>query len=364
MNHTDEFLANKPIRRRIKKQSRRFSFTVYQAFYGPIVLAKAIYRQVILLLMMFLFGAIIFSYYDHLPFINSFLASVSTITTIGLYVPNKGNFFTLNQGEAVLLIIMIIVSVGAGASILQGSVSTVVNGNLAKSEAEKQLIKKLKKHAIVFGYSHLGRYVTDKLDDLGFDYVIITKDQNVYNELIKNDIFAVLEYETQPIVALKAAGIERASMIIVAHEKDADNMLIILSARKMRPDIRIITVVHDQTLTETAKNAGADMVIPASVTVGHLLALSAVTKDLVGVVFSEKIGTKEIAEFSIFKSSKLIGKGLQEVSKFAAVVGVVRDGKVFTNIFEPTFTLLENDTLIVLGETEKLQDLEKEANAL
>ena len=56
----------------------------------------------------------------------------------------------------------------------------------------------------------------------------------------------------------------------------------------MRPDIRIICVVHDQGLIETAKNAGADMVIPSSITVGHLLALSAVTKDLVGVVFSRE----------------------------------------------------------------------------
>lgn len=364
MNRADDILANKPMRRRIRKESRKFSFSFYQALYGPIVLIKAIYRQVILLSMMFLWGAAIFSFYGKLPFINSLLASVSTITTIGLYVPNGGNFLTMNQLEAVLLIIMIIVSVGAGASIVQSSVSTVVNGNLTKSEAEKRMIKKLKKHVIVFGYSHLGRYVTDKLDDLGFDYVIITKDPVIYNELLKKDIFAVLEYETQPIVALKAAGIESAAMVIVAHEKDADNMLIILSARKMRPDVRIITVVHDQGLTDTAKNAGADMVIPASVTVGHLLALSAVTKDLVGVVFSEKIGTKEIAEFSIFKSSKLIGKGLQEVSKFAAVVGVVRKDKVLTNSFDPDFRLEEDDTLIVLGDTEKLQDIEKEAKAL
>jgi voltage-gated potassium channel len=364
MNQTDAILANKPTRRRIRKESRRFSFAFYQALYGPIVLVKAIYRQIILLSAMFIWGAAIFSYFEHLPVIASFLASVSTITTIGLYVPNGGNFFTMNHTEAVLLIIMILISVGAGASILQSSVSTVVNGDLAKGEAETQLIKKLKQHAIVFGYSHLGRYVTEKLDDLGFDYVVITKDPHIYNELLKNNIYAVLEYETQPIIALTAAGIDRASIVVVAHENDPDNMLIILSARKMRPDIRIISVVHDQTLIETAKNAGADMVIPASVTVGHLLALSAVTKDLVGVVFSEKIGTKEIAEFSIFKSSKLIGKGLQEVSKFAAIIGVVRENSVVTNIFDPTFTLKENDTLLVLGDPEKLQTLEKEAKAL
>ena len=141
-------------------------------------------------------------------------------------------------------------------------------------------------------------------------------------------------------------------------------MLVILSARKMRPDIRIISVVHDSSLIETAKNAGADMVVPSSVTVGHLLALSAVTKDLVGVVFSERIGTKEIAEFSIFKSSTLVGKGLQEISKFAIVIGVVRDDKVVTNIFDPKFVLKENDTLLVLGDPVNLLTLEKEAKAL
>jgi voltage-gated potassium channel len=364
MNHKDAILTNKPTRRRIRKESRKFGFTFYQVLYGPIVFIKAVYRQVILITAMFIWGAAIFSYFDHLPFIDSLLASVSTITTIGLYVPNGGNFFTMNHTEVVLLIIMIITSVGAGASILQSSVNTVVNGDLAKGEAEKQLIKRLKHHVIVFGYSHLGRYVIEKLDDLGFDYVVITKDPNVYDGLLKKDVYAVLEYETQPIIALTAAGIDRASMVIVAHEKDPDNMLVILSARKMRPDIRIISVVHDQSLIETAKNAGADMVVPASVTVGHLLALSAVTKDLVGVVFSEKIGTKEIAEFSIFKSSKLIGKGLQEVSKFAAVIGVVREGTVVTTIFDPAFTLKENDTLLVLGDPEKLLTIEEEAKAL
>jgi Trk K+ transport system NAD-binding subunit len=98
-------------------------------------------------------------------------------------------------------------------------------------------------------------------------------------------------------------------MVIVAHEDDSVNMLTTLRARKMRPDIRIHSLVHDQSLTEITKNTAVDMVKPASVTVSHLLALSAVTKDLVGMVFSERIGTKEMTESPIFKSSKPIGKG-------------------------------------------------------
>jgi voltage-gated potassium channel len=347
---------------RIHKQTRKFSFVFYQVFYGPIAFIKAVYRQVLILALMFVLGAVIYSYYDHLPTVNAFLASVSTITTVGFFVPNGGNFFTLNQDQAVLLIVLIIISVGALASIVQSMVSMLVDGKLAKSEAQKQLMKRLKNHVIVFGYSHLGKYISEKLEELGFDYVIMTKDPNTYAELLKRDIFVVLEYKNALIEALKTAGIDQASMVVIAHEQDSENMLITLTTRKLRQDVRIISVVHDPTLVETAKAAGASKVIPDTVTIGQLVALSAVTKGLVGVVFSEKVGAKEIAEFSIFKGSPLIGKGLKEISKYGSVIGVIRDGKVETNLFFPDFTLKENDTLLVMGETEMFYKIEKKAN--
>ena len=140
-------------------------------------------------------------------------------------------------------------------------------------------------------------------------------------------------------------------------------MLIILSARKLRPDVRIVSVVHDPNLIETAKDAGADVVIPSSVTLGHLLAISAVTKDLVGVVFSEKIGTKEIAQFSVFKTSPLIGKEMQDVAKLALVIGVVRADAVAQDIFDPAFRIKEGDTILVLGDPANLLELEEKARA-
>ena len=136
------------------------------------------------------------------------------------------------------------------------------------------------------------------MDELGFDHVIVTGDQQTYDDLVKKNAFVVLENEKHPIRALREAGLDNASMIITAYEKDSANLLVILAVRKIRPDIRIVSVVNDEELMEAAKRAGADATIPASTTVGHLLALSAVTKDLVGVVYSEKTGTKEIAEFS------------------------------------------------------------------
>jgi len=354
-----------PLRRRtnFKRESRKLSFILYEAFYEPIIFLQTVYRQLIVLAAMFFAGAAIFAHYGDLPPIAALLASVSTITTIGLYVPNGGNFLTLNQTEAVFLIVMIIVSVGAGASILQATVGAFINGDLAKGRVEQKLMERLKNHVIVYGYGHLGKYVVEKLDEIGLDYVVVTTDPQFYSELVKGNTLVVLEHETRPIEALRQAGIERAGMLIVSHQNDSSNMLITLSARKLRPNMRIVSVVHDTDLIEAMKGSGADIVIPSSVTVGHLLALSAATKDLVGIVFSEEIGTKEIARFSVFKSSKLIGRGLQELSTLATVIGVVRGGAVVPGIFDPAFRIAEGDTILVLGDPANLEKLESEAGA-
>jgi voltage-gated potassium channel len=332
--------------------------------YAPTILLKAIYRQLIILASMFGLGAWVFVYYEHLDFLTALLGSVSTITTIGLYVPGNGNISLVPSIEKVLLIVMIIVSVGAAASLLQGTVNAVVNGDLARGEAERSLIKKMKGHVIVFGYAHLGRYVADKLEELGFDYVVVTHDPAIYESLAKKKVMAVLEHQNRPIVALREAGIERATTLIAAHDTDSENMLIMLSARRLRPDIRIIAVVHDEQLIDTARNAGADVTIPSSVSVGHLLALSAVTKDLVGIVFSEKVGTKEIAQFSVFKSSKLIGKKLQDLTELAHVIGIVRNQELIQKVFDPDLRIKEDDTLLVFGDPSGLHELESEAEAV
>ncbi len=363
MQKSDRILEEDP-RRRTRRESRRLSFILYEAFYGPKVFLRATYRQLAVLALMFASGSVVFSYYNGLPPLSALLASVSTITTIGLYVPNNGNFVTLNHGEAILLILMIVVSVGAGASIVQSTVSSVVNGELAKGEVEKRMMDRLKGHTIVVGYGHLGKYVAEKLEELGLDYVVVTRNPELYASLLDKEVFAVKEIEAHSVEALEAAGIARAGTLIVSHTEDPENMMVVLSAKKLRPDIRIISVVNDVNLVDTAKTAGADVVIPASVTVGHLLALSAVTKDLVGVVFSERIGTKEIAQFSVFKTSKLIGKGMQEVAKLAMVIGVVRDDQVIKEIFDPGFTIKEGDTVLVLGDPSSLHELEEEAKAV
>ncbi len=101
---------------------------------------------------------------------------------------------------------------------------------------------------------------------MGLDYAVVTTDPQFYEGLAKNKTLIVLEQETRPIEALRQAGIETAGMLIVSRQSDPDNMLVKLSARKLRPNMRIVGVVHDSELIDAMKSSGADMVNPFSVT--------------------------------------------------------------------------------------------------
>jgi Trk K+ transport system NAD-binding subunit len=133
-------------------------------------------------------------------------------------------------------------------------------------------------------------------------------------------------------------------------------MRFILTARKLRQDIRIHTVVHDPSLIEMEKAAGADVVIPSTVAVGDLLAFSADNKELVGVIFTQQMKNEGVTQHTIREHSPLIGKKLRDVSQTINIIGVLRGGKTDARQFDGTFTLQQGDILILLGAPTNLND--------
>ena len=331
------------------RQSRKVAFILYRMFYGPWIFICAGYKQIIVLVSMFVFGSLVFARYEGLPALLALFASVSTVTTIGLFSPKNGNLFAMDKNEAILLIVLMVVSVGSGASLVQSTVSMAVSEG-GKAEANARLIRRLKGHTVVYGYTHMGKYIVERLEELGHDAVVIAKTPETYNLLQKKNLFVVLENETDIIEALKSAGIEKASLVIGADANDSDNMRLILTARKLRPDIKIHSVVHDASSVEMEKDAGANVVIPTTVAVGTLLALLAENEDLVGLVFTPKKVTEAINEHVIHASSPLVGKKIRDITQTMNVIGAIRDGKADARLFDGTFTLQGGDILILLGD--------------
>jgi len=141
-------------------------------FLHPYSIFKHIWKQLLVLSFMIGFGAYVFYYFQKLDPVSALLASVSTISTIGLYAPPITEIPVV---EKFLLIGIILTSVGSAASLVQGVVNSVVKTDLWLDEVQKSKVKYMKGHIIILGYTHIGRYVAERLITSKRDFCVITR---------------------------------------------------------------------------------------------------------------------------------------------------------------------------------------------
>ena len=149
---------------------------------------------------------------------------------------------------------------------------------------------KLKGHVLIFGYLHIGSYVAEKLDEIGIDYVVTTEAPTL-PDLLKQEDPRRPRGRYPADQGPEEAGIESASMVVVTHSS-APTTCSSSSAQEAPARHPVVAVVRDEALVEP-RGTRADIVIAASVTIGHLLALSAVTKTSWGSCFSERSARRD-----------------------------------------------------------------------
>jgi len=83
---------------------------------------------------------------------------------------------------------------------------------------------------------------------------------------------AVMQGDASRDELLKAVNIDRASRLIVSAGRDDTSILIVLSARKLNPDLPIAVTIREQDNEDIAHNAGATRVINPVAVTGRMLA--------------------------------------------------------------------------------------------
>lgn len=153
----------------------------------------------------------------------------------------------------------------------------VNEGLLIKSVREGRLMKKvasLNNHYIVCGGGRVGMNAAIELKKVGVPFVIIERDGEIAKDHNSKDLMTVpgdsLEDET-----LNDAGIKKAKVLIACLNSDGDNMLQIITAKRMNPKLRIIARANYEKFVENLKNVGADKVILPEVIGGIKLAEAA-----------------------------------------------------------------------------------------
>lgn len=118
----------------------------------------------------------------------------------------------------------------------------------------------LKNHAIVCGFGPLGQALCGIMDRKKIDYLIVELNPKTIADLIHRNIPAVFGDGASPEI-LFHCNIESAKVLAIVIPDYLDSLKIIEHAKKLNPDIFIITRSKYRDLVDNLYEAGADVVI-------------------------------------------------------------------------------------------------------
>jgi voltage-gated potassium channel len=209
----------------------------------------------------------------------------------------------------------------------------------------------------------VGQAVVRGLQELGKHCVVLDRDPAVEPEFDEARVVGVIGDATNPD-DLRKTGIDRAAALVAACDSDSVTLVVVLSARSMRPDLRIISRVNDATWLERMKQAGADVAQSPYPSYGMTLAAAAVSSSVVDVHELPLLGL-QTEEIEVPDGSPVIGSTPREISRQnenVYVVGLRRHDR-----FHPWHTIdgpvRAGDVLVVLGAPEHLVGLGRKAGS-
>ena len=145
-------------------------------------------------------------------------------------------------------------------------------------------VNKLQNHYIVCGAGRVGKNVGARLRQRKENVVFIEKDKDVIDRLGAEGYLFI---DAGPIdeKTLLDAGIGKAKGMVASLGDDSKNLLLVLTAKEINPNIKIAVRVGNTKLLQKFKRAGADLMIIPEVIGGVRLA-DALLGDVSTDVFS------------------------------------------------------------------------------
>lgn len=307
-------------------------------------------------------GILGYSTIEGWPLLDSLYMTVITLSSVGFMevhpLSGSGRIFT-----------MMLILCGSGVLIYGISVITafVVEGELTDVIRRKNMDKKiagLKAHYIICGADQTGRYIMDELGKTKKDFIVIEKDPDKIKALMKNDVLCVEGDATHDAV-LQRAGIQRAKGFITALRSDAENIFVVITAKRLNPSLRVISRAIEEESEQKIRLAGADSVVMPSYIGGLRMASEMIRPSVVSfldIMLRSKDATIRVEEIDVPKGSSLTGldlgdAGILEMEGVSVVA--LRDKAKNTYVFNPprNTVLTENHQLIVMGDIDMISKI-------
>ena len=321
-----------------------------------------LFRAFALFLFILCFGTIGYISIQDLNLTDALYMSMITISTVGF-----GEVVPLTQNGKLFTIVLILLSIGSFGYLIAVITDYLSNSRLMEDLQERKAIKKIAKlegHIVICGFGRNGRQALQKLNNYNQTCVVVERNPNLKEEIENLGHIPVIGDATQDSI-LDNCNLVQAKSIIAALASDVDNLFVVLSARQISKNLRIISRASADTSVKKLKIAGADNVILPEHIGGDYMASLVVTPDLVEFVTRISTDGEQSANLKEISINDLpdqyIGKSISELElrkkTGCNVVGYIDQSQKYIINPDASIILEANAHLIVLGEEGQIREL-------
>ena len=295
-------------------------------------------------------------------FLDSLYMTIITLATIGY-----GEVRPLDTSGRIFTIFLILGGIGVMTYVFTMISELLMEGGLREAYRRMRMqgkIEDMQGHFVVCGASRPGLSVCEELAKTNRPFVLVVLEEDEVKKFLARGWCAV-SGDASSSATLEAAGIARAAGVFCALPGDKDNAFVAITARGMKPELKIITVQndHDAEMRDKLLRAGADIVINPSHIGGLRMASEMVRPATVQFLDSMLRGQKSGARFEDIEAGPgAEGRELGEykgADRSGALVVAMR--KPGDNSYElnpqPSLKLKKGDVLVALGTPEELKAL-------
>jgi len=324
---------------------------------------KRLRYALILLVAVIFAGGLGYHVLSKLNTLDSFYMAITTLFTVGFRELGE-----VNARTKIFTIFYLIIGLGVATYAISNLTALLLEGDLRGYIMERRMQKRLddlKDHVIVCGFGKMGFQAAWELKKAGVAFVIIEQDETKG----RSPRFAgelILYGNAMDDLTLERAGIRQAKGLITALTTDADNVLVTLTVKQLRPDLPVVARSAKLGTERQLRAAGADHIVSPYEIGGRRMAGLLLKPEMMSffdIVLQQEQLELGMERITIAKGSPLVGKTLREAhlrhATGSLLVGLVHPGAGLR--FNPPGDerFQADDELLIMGPAEALANLNR-----
>lgn len=263
-----------------------------------------------ILAIVFIIGTLGYVIIEDVTLFDAFYMVVITVTTVGfaeiLELSDLGRAWTIG-----------IIAIGFGTALYTAVASFEYVVDLSEVRRRRGVEKEvgaLSNHIIVCGWGRVGRGTWKELIAKGQDSVVI-ESLPERAEAAEAAGALVIQGDATHNDVLELAGVESAQSLIACVADDSDNLVIALSAKALRPELRVVCRATEPESERKLLLAGADAVVVPQGVGSERLAIMAIQPE-VAQIFDVVVGGRplefHVEEMDIEEGCGIAGMTIEE----------------------------------------------------